>query len=367
MSMNMSKIIIAGYELSGLGGMETVCSTLVRLLRTRHTDIDISFVFFKEGNCVVNDEWLGDNQHRRITSGIKNTKLRRLSFANSFRKVVSQEKPDLIIALDTLSCFISDIARKYTSSKPVIFSWLHFSTHNLYKAKYVKRADYHLAICSEIAGQLTEMGIEASRISTIYNPVTRSTVCIPRPQEEARFIYVGRVIADGQKNMRGLFDALAQVTGLWTLDIIGTGADIELLQKQAATLGIADRIRWHGWQKSPWSYIHETLQATTCLLSSSHFEGFCMVLAEASAHGVYAISSNCKTGPADIIKQGINGNLYPTDCPEVFVSLLQGIVNGKILPEGNTIKQAIAPFYEDNYILEVVHAFAQAGLTLVEE
>ncbi|HDS9360901.1 TPA: glycosyltransferase [Enterobacter chengduensis] len=365
--MKINKIIIAGYELSGLGGMETVCSTLVRLLRARHPGVDISFVFFKEGNATVCDDWLAHSHHRRITSGIKNTKIRRLSFANSFRKIISQEKPELIIALDTLSCFISNVARKYTLHKPVIFSWLHFSTHNLYKAKYVKRADYHLAICAEIAEQLTAMGIEDGRISTIYNPIARSPVSIPRPQEGTRFIYVGRIIADGQKNMRGLFDALAQTKGAWTLDIIGAGADTEMLQEYAKAVGIEDRLCWHGWQKNPWSYIRDTLQTTTCLLSSSHFEGFCMVLAEASAHGVYAISSNCKTGPADIIKEGVNGNLYPTDRPDVFVERLQEVVNGKTLPDANIIKQAIEPFYEDNYTLEVLRAFARAGLTFTEE
>lgn len=117
------------------------------------------------------------------------------------------------------------------------------------------------------------MGIEDGRISTIYNPIARSPVCIPRPLEGTRFIYVGRIIADGQKNMRGLFDALAQTKGAWTLDIIGAGADMEVLQEYAKAVGIEDRLCWHGWQKTP-SYIRETLQTATCLLSSSHFEGF---------------------------------------------------------------------------------------------
>lgn len=69
-----------------------------------------------------------------------------------------------------------------------------------------------------------------------------------------------------------------------------------------------------------------------------------MVLVEASAHGVYAISSNCETGPADIIKEGINGNLYPPDNPEQFVSLLQEIVDGKVLPAGTQIQHAIEDF-----------------------
>ncbi|EOC1070675.1 glycosyltransferase [Cronobacter malonaticus] len=362
--MQLNKIIITGYELSGLGGMETVCSKLVTLLKARNPDLDISFVFFKEGSRKVSDEWLKNCRHYRVTSKIKNTKIRRLSFANSLRKIIHRERPDLILAIDTLSCFISKLARQYTWRKPVIFSWLHFSTHNLYKAKYVQCADYHLSICSAITEQLTNMGINKNRIFTVHNPVQRSHMLIPRPTKGARFIYVERVIADGQKNVRGLFEGLAKVQGEWVLDIIGTGEDTDLLKAFAQDLGISGRINWHGWRKEPWHFIHDVLQNVSCLLMTSHFEGFGMVLAEASSHGVYSISSDCLVGPADIIKENINGNLYPVDKPEHLVSLIQAIVEGKELPDGETIQHTIEAFYEDNYILKIIQAFGCAGFDL---
>ncbi|RPH31143.1 glycosyltransferase [Buttiauxella warmboldiae] len=354
--MNINKIIIIGYELSGLGGMETVCQKLVNLLRTQKSNIDISFVFIKEGNNPVNDDWLKNDRRQRIISSVKNTKIRRLCFANSLRKIIRKERPDLILALDTLSCFISNVARKCTSHKPVIYSWLHFSTHNLYKAKYVLYADYHLSISTEISQQLNKMGVRNDRIATIFNPVSRVAGVIPRPQTGCSFLYVGRVIADGQKNMRGLFEALAQVQGEWQLEIVGSGQDNSQLQELALRLGIANNIHWHGWQTQPWQFIREHFRSVTCLVMTSHFEGFGMVLAEASANGVYAVSSDCKTGPADIIKKGINGNLYPLDKPEQLVSLLQDIVDGKSLPPGEEIQHAIEDFYEDNYILQVISA-----------
>ena len=369
--MQLKKIIITGYEISGLGGTETVCLNLVKLLRMQSPDIDISFVFLKKNNGGhVNDEWLAGQRYCRLSSNIKITKLRRLSFAYSLRKIINRESPDIIISLDTLSCYICHVARKYAHKQVKIFSWFHFSIFDFYKnnykkkIKYINKADYYLSISSGITRQLVEMGIDRQRIVTIFNPVTRHDVSIPTPKNHARFVYVGRVVADGQKNVRGLFNGLAELQGAWSLDVIGTGQDVETLVALAKTLGISDNIHWHGWQKSPWKYIQNTLKNITCLLLTSHFEGFGMVLAEASAHGVYAISSDCETGPADIIKEGINGNLYPTDEPEKFVSLLQGIVDGKTLPAGEQIQQAIEEFYEDNYIIKVNKAFAMAGFTL---
>ncbi|MBA7803843.1 glycosyltransferase [Citrobacter freundii] len=369
--MKLKKIIITGYEISGLGGTETVCLNLVKLLRMQNPDIDVSFVFFKKNNnSQVNDDWLTGQRYCRLSSNVKITKLRRLCFAYALRKIIIREEPDVIISLDTLSCYISNIARKYTGKQVEIFSWFHFSIFDFYKKnykkkiKYINKADFYLSISSGITQQLIDMGIDRNSIATIFNPVARCPVCIPTPKGNTRFVYLGRVVADGQKNIRGIFNGLAKLKGEWSLDIIGTGPDVDTLTALAETLGISKNIHWHGWQKSPWEYIQNTLKNITCLLLTSHFEGFGMVLAEASAHGVYAISSNCETGPADIIKEGINGNLYSPDNPEQFVSLLQEIVDGKVLPAGTQIQHAIEDFYEDNYILKVNEAFALAGLTI---
>ena len=92
--MQLKKIIITGYEISGLGGTETVCLNLVKLLRMQSPDIDISFVFLKKNNGGhVNDEWLAGQRYCRLSSNIKITKLSRLSFAYSLRKIINRESP----------------------------------------------------------------------------------------------------------------------------------------------------------------------------------------------------------------------------------------------------------------------------------
>ena len=355
-SMDSKKIIIVGYQLSGFGGMETVCDSFARLLQKHNPSLTIKFVFFKEGECEVNDGWLKDHVFCKIYSGVKNTKLRRLCFAWALAKKLRAEQADLVIALDPLSCFITNVARKCALSRVTLYSWVHFSTYNLYKAKYILKADAHLSISKVISQQLLDMGITPEKVFTIHNPIGRVEHFIPRPDNVTRFLYVGRIIADEQKNMRGLFLALAKVKGAWTLDIVGAGEDTAQLQSLAASTGTADRIVWHGWQKRPWHYIANEIKHVTCLLLTSHYEGFGMVLAEASAHGVYSISSDCKTGPADIITQNINGNLYPVDQPELLVKLLQEVVEGRTLPDHAIIKAAIAEFYEDNYISKVQRA-----------
>lgn len=80
----MKKILIVGKEVSGFGGMETVFTTTYDELSKEK--YDVSFVFFNElnSNSVVNDDWLCDRRYSRITSIIKNKKIKRLHMALKF-------------------------------------------------------------------------------------------------------------------------------------------------------------------------------------------------------------------------------------------------------------------------------------------
>lgn len=365
--MAVDKVVIVGNELSGFGGMETVILRFVALLRANQPTLSVSLVFFKAAKKNKNvkreadDNWLSGQAYCKIASSVKHPKLRRLFLANSLRKIVRHEKPDLILCLEPVSCFMAAIACGFSFHKVIVCSWLHFSVHSMSRARYLFRADSHLSISDGITKQLIEMGVDGEKIFTIYNPVRRHEAIIPRPVSTKRFIYVGRVIADGQKNMRELFEALVFVKGDWILDIVGSGEDEFVLKALAQRLDIEGQIRWHGWQTDPWHYIRESLCEVTNLILTSKYEGLVMALLEANSHGIYAISSDCKTGPLEIIAESVNGSLYPLGQKEELAKLLQQIVDGKTLPEGDVVQQAIEKFYEDNYLQRVTQAFNAIG------
>ncbi len=361
--MEVNRVIIVGNELSGLGGMETVILRFITLLRASEPTINISLVFFRAAKTnrkvrrEVNDDWLAGQAYCKITPPVRHRKLGRLFLANSLRKIFRHEKPDLILSLDPILCFISVMAREFSFHKTVVLSWVHFSVTSMSRARYLCRADGHLSISDGITNQLIEMGVDGKTIFTIYNPVPRHEVIIPRPEKTKQFIYVGRVIADGQKNMRELFEALVFVKGDWMLNIVGSGEDEFELKALANKLNITGQIRWHGWQNDPWHYITESLREVTSLILTSKYEGLVMALLEANSYGIYAISSDCETGPLEIIAESVNGSLYASGHKEKLAELLQQIVDGKTLPEGKAVQQAIEKFYVDNYLQRVTQAF----------
>ena len=142
----------------------------------------------------------------------------------------------------------------------------------------------------------------------IYNPSP------DLPVEEGRQAALGakRCIAVGrlenQKNYPDMIRAWAEVHRRhpdWTLDIFGRGSRAKALEKAICKAGLAGNVRLMGTTRK----IVDELLAHSCLLLTSRFEGCPMVLLEAGACGVPAVSYRCPNGPAELIEEGESGFL----------------------------------------------------------
>jgi UDP-D-galactose:(glucosyl)LPS alpha-1,6-D-galactosyltransferase len=347
-------IVIAGYALGGYGGMETVCKRLVKLITENNPGSKVDFIFFNEKG-EVDETWYAGLSAQMVSSTVHNTKLRRLHFAFALSGFLRRHKPDVVIALDTLSCYIANVARKLCLGRYPIVSWLHFSLYDLYKYAYILKADAHLVISQGINQQVRELGVKERDIYTVFNPVEKTEDTIPLSHASANFIYIGRVIFEGQKRVKDLLESLVGLRGDWRLHVVGGGEDLARCQSYAEELGIASRILWHGWQAQPWCYIKANIDDLKALLLTSAFEGLPMTLLEAMAHGVYCVSSDCPTGPADVI-DGINGQLYAVNRLAGLTEIMQALVDGEIMIDQPQIKHSITKFYDESYYLNFKQA-----------
>lgn len=82
-----------------------------------------------------------------------------------------------------------------------------------------------------------------------------------------------------------------------------------------------------------------------------------MVLCEANSYGIYTVSSDCPTGPADIIRQYVNGELYPAGDDKNLTVILNKIVSGETKTNHDVIKNSIPLFYENEYLARVLDIF----------
>lgn len=346
----MKKLVIIMPHVTGKGGTEKVINSVMRLLQKNNSQFETKLYIIGGSE---NKEWLKELNYsetvysnNRLIRNLQNT----FSIMIYLKKFLQSEKPDMVVTTHSILCFIINIIRKMTRADYPIISWIHFSLNSRnVKKKLLKNADFHLAISEGIEKQFNSLGIQSSSVYTIYNPIDRKDKLIKRPQTKTVFLYVGRVIFKGQKYIKELLEALSQVKGNWNLEILGDGADLNLCKDYAKQLNISDKVSWRGYVSSPWNEISEA----TALVLTSKFEGLPMVLAEAISHGVYCISSDCETGPSDIIENNINGELYKPGDVRTLKEILQGIVNGKKLTDQKRIQESINQLYLDQYYKKI--------------
>jgi len=179
-------------------------------------------------------------------------------------------------------------------------------------------ADDVIAVSAGVADDLAEIArLDRSRIRVVYNPVDITGIVTLgaepldhpwfRPGEPPVIVSAGRLTP--QKDYPMLLKAFASLRRERTarLMILGEGDQRPALEDLARTLGCAADVSFPGFVANPYPF----MRAANVFVLSSAWEGFGNVLIEAMALGTSVISTDCPSGPAEILDQGRYGLLVP--------------------------------------------------------
>ncbi len=123
----------------------------------------------------------------------------------------------------------------------------------------------------------------------------------------------------GFSRLIAMFDGLKERLPNWDLVIVGDGEDRELLEAQVAQAKLEDRVFFPGWVAD----MESAFRSADVFVFPSVSEGFALVLAEAMACGLPCVSYDCKVGPSEIIRDGVDGVLVPVGDETAFAATMQ--------------------------------------------
>ncbi len=125
-----------------------------------------------------------------------------------------------------------------------------------------------------------------------------------------------------QKGFDILIESLSMIPSKYnySVSIIGDGPMKNFLKELANKKRVSKNIRWLGAKNNPYPYYSNF----DVLVFPSRHEGFPNVLLEAMVVGIPVISTDCLTGPKELLNNGEFGQLIATEDP---ISLSRAVIN----------------------------------------
>lgn len=302
----MSKLFVSIASL-GSGGAERVLSVLSTPLA----------VNFDEVQYVL---WEGGEPFYPIDSRIKIVLLPFLSGKKgrrkqmpTFRKLIRQEKPDLVLSfltpynilvlLSTLGMKQKIVVAERTDPRRLLAG----GKLGLWLRDRLYRRAIGILTQTEYAKACYDEKFEG-KTKVIYNPVTmtnKQAGMALRTKKEHLFVTAGRLEAvKDQSMMIKTFARFYASHPSYRLVIYGEGPMREPLQRLIEDLGLKEVVTLAGRTNDLWNKI----ASAECFLLTSEYEGMSNALIEAMCLGLPVISTRV-AGATEMIKDGLNGFL----------------------------------------------------------
>jgi GalNAc-alpha-(1->4)-GalNAc-alpha-(1->3)-diNAcBac-PP-undecaprenol alpha-1,4-N-acetyl-D-galactosaminyltransferase len=118
-----------------------------------------------------------------------------------------------------------------------------------------------------------------------------------------------------------LLEAFARVARShpqWGVVVLGEGPERAALTARAEHLGLGGRFLAPGVGDSS-----ALLARASVFATATRVEGFPNALLEAMAHGLPVVSTDCPSGPREIVRPGVDGYLVPVDDPAALAAALE--------------------------------------------
>ena len=230
------------------------------------------------------------------------------------RRHVKRLRIDVLIQVDTMLALFALPATLGLGVRHIAWEHCHFDEDLGKRARRLARR-LDARYCEHIVA-LTERDrnrwIEAARprgsVACIPNPLPFDVPEQPAPRTTKKVLAVGRLVqAKGFDVLLRAWSVVVQQAPDWELMIIGEGEERPALEALRDQLGLHDSVTLPGIYPD----VTKAYEQTAIFCLSSRYEGFGLVLIEAMAYGLPIVSTDCDTGPRELLGGSQAGVLVP--------------------------------------------------------
>ncbi|WP_338072131.1 glycosyltransferase [Haloarcula rubripromontorii] len=320
-----------------IGGAERVTVSVANGLSQRGYDVDL-VVSYHEGDFrsdvagTVNVVDLGTQRIPGIGIGAS---------VPALVRYLRRRSPQILFSQMTYANVIHMASQVLSGADTVTISTIHntLGMQEESKEKLVQwlqrrlahQSDQFVAVSEGVADSVVEhVGVDREKVSVLHNPIPVSEVqerageSVEHPWVDSanRSVVLGVGRLERAKNFGSFLRAFERVHAArpdTRAIVVGRGSKRTELETLAAELGIDDVVSFPGFVDNPYGY----MAGADVLAMSSVHEGLPTVLIEALACGCPVVSTDCPSGPAEILKDGEYGPLVDVDDDEGLAAAIQ--------------------------------------------
>ena len=250
------------------------------------------------------------------------------------RRIVEREHVDVLVDIDGILDMYALPLKRATGVKVV--SWEHFNYlqhpgvpyRRLTRRWAARRADAIVTLTEADKAMYLRHLTPRCPVIAIPNPMRTPS---PAPvYDAASTIIVSSGRLTHQKGFDMLVDVAARVLPAhpdWCWLILGEGEDRPMLEERIARAGLDGQLILRGRVDD----MDGHYRRAAMFVLTSRFEGLPMVLLEAKAHRLPIVSFDCATGPAEIVTDGVNGDLTAVGDVEAMAARINRLIDDAAL------------------------------------
>jgi glycosyltransferase involved in cell wall biosynthesis len=317
MQSRRRRVLFIINSLAG-GGAERVMCTLLRASETELRDSQVSLLLLDRDQSTYDvPHWVEVEQLDCRHSFIRSIW--------SVWRALRRARPDLTVSFLTRANVANVLAASAFGIPAIVSERVNTTSHlgqgaGAALARFLVRLTYPrarrvIAVSQGVADELqASFGVPRSALTVIANPIDVDEISAqaergePVAMDEPYVVSMGRLVPN--KNFALLIEAFARSGIPGKLLILGDGPQRSALSKQIEALGLAGRVVMPGFSANPFP----TLRRAKFFVSPSNAEGFPNALLEAMSVGLPVISTNCPSGPAEVLGGMARDEVDPNPC-----------------------------------------------------